>query len=150
MSDVKVPKWVRLKEDETPLWHGVASIRSLLIYLLPFFALLPLPALDGIYLIFLIGMFASAKLFPVYEYLVTDKRIYIRKGRLSKKYRTVYLDHIKSIEIEQGLFGRLFNYGNLRLDLSGRDYEDDTLKMFNIAKPFEVKALIEEAMEDGD
>jgi membrane protein YdbS with pleckstrin-like domain len=46
-------------------------------------------------------------------YLLTDKRVVVRGGILKKDERELGYEAITDLGFKQGLFGRLFNYGNL-------------------------------------
>lgn len=48
-------------------------------------------------------------------YEITPKEVVHRKGFIMRKEEHYTLDHIGSIKIEQGLFGRIFNFGSLKL-----------------------------------
>lgn len=48
-------------------------------------------------------------------YEITPKMLIHRKGLLFKKEQRYVLNHLSFIEIDQGFFGRLFNYGTLKL-----------------------------------
>lgn len=48
-------------------------------------------------------------------YEITPKEVVHRKGFLVRKEEHYTLDHIGSISIEQGLLGRIFNFGTLKL-----------------------------------
>jgi hypothetical protein len=48
-------------------------------------------------------------------YEITTKEVIHRKGLIFKKEERHKLDHLGLLKIEQGLLGRIFNYGTLRL-----------------------------------
>ncbi len=48
-------------------------------------------------------------------YEITTKDIVYRKGLILKKEERYLLHHIGSVEVEQGIFGRIFNFGTLKL-----------------------------------
>lgn len=48
-------------------------------------------------------------------YEITPKEIVHKTGLIFRKEERHVLEHIDSVEIEQGLLGRIFNYGNLSL-----------------------------------
>lgn len=48
-------------------------------------------------------------------YEITPKEIIHKKGLLFKREEQNTLDHLGSLEIDQGLIGRIFNYGTIRL-----------------------------------
>ncbi len=44
---------------------------------------------------------------------LTDKRVYGKAGLLSTKTLSVPLSQISSVELKQGVFGKIFGYGNI-------------------------------------
>lgn len=48
-------------------------------------------------------------------YEITIEEVIHKKGFIFKKEQRNTLDHIASVKIEQGVFGRIFNYGTLKL-----------------------------------
>lgn len=48
-------------------------------------------------------------------YEITPKEVIFKKGMLFKKEQKHLLKHIGKIEIEQGIFGRIFNFGTVKL-----------------------------------
>ncbi|HRN95846.1 MAG TPA: PH domain-containing protein [Candidatus Levybacteria bacterium] len=48
-------------------------------------------------------------------YEITPKEVIHKSGLIYKKEDRHTLNHLGSIEIQQGIFGRIFNYGTLRL-----------------------------------
>ncbi|MEK7517710.1 MAG: PH domain-containing protein [Patescibacteria group bacterium] len=78
----------------------------------------------GVYNTLLFITFVIAKtLFMIYMvilwlneyYEITPKEVIHRTGLIFRKEERHVLAHIDSVEIEQGLLGRIFNYGNLIL-----------------------------------
>lgn len=48
-------------------------------------------------------------------YEITPMEVIHRKGFLFRREESYTLDHIGSITVEQGLFGRIFNFGSIKL-----------------------------------
>lgn len=57
-----------------------------------------------------------------YEISTTD--VGHRKGFFFKRHETVKLEHLTSVKLEQGIIGKLFNYGTIRVHdwFQNRDY----------------------------
>ena len=50
---------------------------------------------------------------------VTDRRVILRRGILSKSERSARLEHILDVILIQGPFGRLFGHGTLAIETAG-------------------------------
>lgn len=83
----------------------------------------------------------------LYEYLklkhteqgVTNKRVILKRGIISRNTEEMKLQSIETVEIEQGIGGRLFGYGTVKI--TGRGLSDVTFK--GIDDPMQVKRDIE-------
>ena len=83
----------------------------------------------------------------IYEYLrvrhtelgVTNKRVISKTGIISRKSEEMKLASIETVEIDQGVFGRILGFGNIHV--SGRGISDVVLR--NIKDPMAVKRAIE-------
>lgn len=70
---------------------------------------------------------------------VTNKRVILKKGIVSRKTEEIKLSAIETIQIDQGIFGRIFGFGTIRV--TGRGISDLNFK--NIDNPMAVKREIE-------
>jgi uncharacterized membrane protein YdbT with pleckstrin-like domain len=85
--------------------------------------------------------------FAIYEYLrlrhteqgVTNKRVVFKTGIISRKSEEMKLGSIETVEIDQGILGRIFGYGNVRV--TGRGTSDVLFR--SVADPMAVKRAIE-------
>lgn len=83
----------------------------------------------------------------IYEYLrvrytelgVTNKRVIFKTGIISRKSEEMKLASIETVEIDQGVFGRILGFGSIHV--SGRGISDVVLR--NIKDPMAVKRAIE-------
>jgi len=83
----------------------------------------------------------------IYEYLrvkytelgLTNKRVISKTGIISRKSEEMKLASIETVEIDQGVLGRIFGYGNIHV--SGRGISDVVLR--NVNDPMAVKRAIE-------
>lgn len=57
------------------------------------------------------------------ESAVTNKRVIIRRGMLDKRTEEILLPKIESISADQGLLGRMLNYGTLTVRGTGGTFE---------------------------
>ena len=91
--------------------------------------------------------FGLTWLIALYEYFrlrsieqgVTNKRVILKNGIISRHTEEMKLSSIETVEIEQGIWGRLFGYGTVKL--TGRGISD--VKFRNIDDPMQVKRDIE-------
>ncbi len=86
-------------------------------------------------------------LIALYEFLrlkfleqgVTNKRVIIKRGIISRKTEEMKLTSIETVEIDQGIFGRIFGFGKVKI--TGRGISDFVFK--GIDDPKSVKRQIE-------
>lgn len=91
--------------------------------------------------------FGLTWLVAIYEFLrlkymeqgVTNKRVILKRGIISRKTDEMKLASIETVEIDQGVFGRLFGFGDVRV--TGRGISDLVYK--RIDNPMDVKRRIE-------
>lgn len=70
---------------------------------------------------------------------VTNKRVIFKTGILSRTTSEMTLKSIETVEINQGIFGRLFNFGDIKV--TGRGLSDVLFK--GLADPMSAKRQIE-------
>lgn len=70
---------------------------------------------------------------------ITNKRVILKKGIISRKSEEMKITSIETVEIIQGVFGRIFGFGTIRV--TGRGISDLIFK--NIDDPMDVKRKIE-------
>jgi uncharacterized membrane protein YdbT with pleckstrin-like domain len=83
----------------------------------------------------------------IYEYLrvkhtelgLTNKRVISKTGIISRRSEEMKLGSIETVEIDQGVIGRILGYGNIRV--SGRGISDVVLA--RVKDPMAVKRAIE-------
>ena len=101
------------------------------------------------YLWLILGLvtFGLTCLIALYEFLrlkfteqgVTNKRVVLKRGIISRKTEEMKLASIETVEINQGVWGRIFGFGTVKV--TGRGISDVVFK--GIADPMEVKRQIE-------
>ena len=100
-----------------------------------------------IWLLLLPLTFGISVVMVLYEYLrvkytelgLTNKRVISKTGIISRKSEEMKLTSIETVEIDQGILGRMLGYGNIHV--SGRGISDVVLR--NINDPMAVKRAIE-------
>lgn len=86
-------------------------------------------------------------LIALYEFLrlrsieqgVTNKRVILKRGIISRKTEEMKVTSIETVEIDQGLWGRLFGFGTVKI--TGRGISDVVFK--GVDDPMSVKRQIE-------
>ena len=53
------------------------------------------------------------------EYAITDRRIILKTGLISRKASELFLNKAEGLKIDQGIIGRIFNYGTISMDGTG-------------------------------
>ncbi|WP_193075607.1 PH domain-containing protein [Pseudomonas sp. FME51] len=100
-----------------------------------------------LWLVLAIPTLGLTLILALYEYLklkhleqgVTNKRVILKRGIISRNTEEMKLQSIETVEIEQGIGGRLFGYGTVKI--TGRGISDVTFK--GIDDPMQVKRDIE-------
>lgn len=106
-----------------PIWGNTAGIIVIIIGIL-----------YGIYLYLLI---------KTSEFVITNKRVIMKKGIISTTTLEILLSKAESISAYQTIRGKLFGYGNIAVIGSG-----GTKNVFNcIEKPFEFKKVAQDEID---
>jgi uncharacterized membrane protein YdbT with pleckstrin-like domain len=98
-----------------------------------------LPAF-GAGLIFL--LFAWVK-YKTTELAITNKRVIAKFGFISRRTVEINISKIESIQVDQSITGRIFNYGTLLIAGAG----DPQAPILGISKPMEFRKAFMEAQE---
>jgi uncharacterized membrane protein YdbT with pleckstrin-like domain len=56
-----------------------------------------------------------------HEYVLTDQRVIINQGIVSKFSRSISIDRIQDLTTFQGLWGRTWGFGDIELESAGRE-----------------------------
>ena len=76
------------------------------------------------------------------EFAVTNKRVILKTGVLKRRFIELQLNKSEGLRIEQGLVGRMFNFGTIKITSAG------VIENFNyLTKPFEFKKQVNNAIE---
>jgi len=111
------------------LWHLIAA------------GVLLLPAF-GLGLVFLVIAYVRYK---SVELAVTTRRVIVKHGFIRRQTVEINLNKVESIQVEQGLLGRLFNFGTLIVSGTGTSHAPLT----GIAEPMGFRKAFIEA-QDGE
>lgn len=80
-------------------------------------------------------------------YEITTKEIIYRRGIIVRREDRHKLDHIGSVELEQGLLGRIFNYGTLKLFVWTTEKE---ALMYLIHNPRKYQNILEDLLPEAE
>lgn len=76
-------------------------------------------------------------------YTITDRRLYIRRGILSRREQHTTVDRIQNVEVQQSLLERLLRIGTIAFDTAATD--DSEFAFSGIASPRRVAAAVNQA-----
>ncbi|HTI35124.1 MAG TPA: PH domain-containing protein [Miltoncostaea sp.] len=68
-------------------------------------------------------------------YVVTDQRLRVRRGVLSRHEHTARFERVQNVEVSQSLLDRLFGVGAVEFDTAGTDQRDADFRFAGIADP---------------
>lgn len=90
-------------------------------------------------------LFALLVLFYIIstEMGVTNRRVILKTGFISRKTQEMKLIAVETVEISQGILGRIFNMGTVKVTGRGTS----TVKLKGVADPMAVKRRIEDSIE---
>jgi len=99
------------------------------------------------WIILALPTFGATLLLALWEWLklrsielgVTNRRLIFKKGIISRKTEEMKLSSVETVEIIQGVLGRILGFGNVKI--TGRGLSD--LVFRNVDDPMEVKRRIE-------
>jgi uncharacterized membrane protein YdbT with pleckstrin-like domain len=145
---------MELRGDESLIWEGRPTWRAMLAYYVKWGVLALLPAivvalLNGIFdtdLPLGLALLASAILLVIVVavgwlmriatyYLITDRRILIRRGVLSRRERSASLDRVQNVNTSQSFLERLLNTGSVDFDTAGSDTDESDFSFVGIDDP---------------
>jgi membrane protein YdbS with pleckstrin-like domain len=80
------------------------------------------------------------------EYVITNKRVYAKTGLLSRKATDASFDKITDASISQSFSGRLFGYGDVRINTAGTQTYEIIFK--GVPNPMLVRSKIKSVSEN--
>jgi uncharacterized membrane protein YdbT with pleckstrin-like domain len=78
------------------------------------------------------------------EMAVTNKRIIVKVGFLTKRTIELFLSRVESVEVEQTLAGRMMGYGSITVRGTGGTHEPFS----HVANPLEFRRQVQHQIED--
>ncbi len=95
------------------------------------------------YLCFIVGLLLLVPAYLTYissEYAVTNKRVIVKIGVVSRRTMETLLQKIEAISVDQTIFGRMCNYGTITVIGTGGTQES----FENIADPLGFRRAVQE------
>jgi len=80
-------------------------------------------------------------------YLVTNQRLYIRRGILSKREQQTRIDRVQNVNTDQRFRDRLLRVGTVDFDTAGTDDSDFTFT--GVGNPHEVVEAVDHAQREA-
>jgi uncharacterized membrane protein YdbT with pleckstrin-like domain len=74
------------------------------------------------------------------EFVITNRRVVIKTGFIARSTFEMNLSKIESVNVDQSVMGRLFNYGTITIIGTGGTWET----FHNISKPLEFRKAFQE------
>jgi len=128
-----------LVKDETIAHVGHISLWSLSHLIAVGIILLPL---FGIGLIFLVMAYVKYK---TTELAITSKRVIAKFGFIRRRTVELNINKVESIQVDQGILGRIFNYGTLVISGAG----DPQAPIPGISEPMAFRRAFIEAQDQS-
>ena len=82
------------------------------------------------------------------RYRVTDRRIQVRTGLLSRSDSSANLGRIQNVNIHQSVFQRLLGIGNVDWDTAGSDVGDADFTFYGVDDPSRLVNLVDGALHE--
>ena len=155
---VKVPRGLKLEQSEVPIWYGRMSVKcvlgSIIGFVILFFlgiALLavlnPVAALFGLVMLIIGFVLIIRALLRVRstEYFISNHRVYVKYGIISRRIYEVRHDWISNYVIYQSRGDRILNVGKLVISTPG--HYEGYVEMKCVSNPVKVKDLLENVLQ---
>ena len=80
------------------------------------------------------------------DYMVSNQRLYIRRGILSKRVQQTRVDRIQNVNTNQSIRERLLRVGTVDFDTAGTD--DSEFRFVGISSPVRVAEAVDRALRE--
>jgi hypothetical protein len=91
----------------------------------------------------LLAMFAAFIRRGASEFAVTNKRVVVKVGLVRRRSTEILLRQVEGITVDQGLFGRIFDYGTIVVEGTG----SDRTPYRGISAPMKFRLAVQEQIE---
>jgi uncharacterized membrane protein YdbT with pleckstrin-like domain len=126
-----------LIKDETVIYRGHLTLWSFFWWILLGLLLL---AAFGLGLLF--WLWAWLK-YRSTELAVTNKRIIVKSGLIQRNTTEMFLEKVESIQVDQGIFGRILDFGSITISGTGGDKSP----VNNVSHPIEFRKAFMTAVD---
>jgi uncharacterized membrane protein YdbT with pleckstrin-like domain len=75
-------------------------------------------------------------------YVVTDQRLRVRHGILSRREQSARFERVQNVSISQSLMDRLLRVGAVEFDTAGTDQSDSGFRYSGIAEPQQLVSIV--------
>ena len=140
---IQIPKDMSLTEGEIPIWFGQMSWVSKWFWILIAIIFLLTRNSFLIVIAILIAILVSIDVLTS-EYFISNKRIYFKRGLISRVLNDIKIEWITNIFVNQGIFGRILNYGDIGISSPGE--RGGAIGFAGVSDPMKVKAIIEDTL----
>lgn len=106
-----------LMTGETVLYRAKISLWGLAPSLVLGLLLIPVVGLGLVFLVWVWIVYATT------EFALTDKRVIAKTGLIARRTVEMFLDKVESLNVTQGIFGRLLDFGTVTLVGTGATKE---------------------------
>lgn len=155
---------MELVNDERVLWQGRPSWRSQLSFFVVWIPLALLPAIIAgaltandqgtglaygtwitisLVLVVLVIAYDYVRRYGTY-YMVSDQRLRVRRGILSRREQTARFERVQNVNISQSLLDRMLKVGTVEFDTAGTDQGDATFRFYGISDPQQLVRIVAE------
>jgi uncharacterized membrane protein YdbT with pleckstrin-like domain len=80
-------------------------------------------------------------------YMVSNQRLYIRRGVLSKRVQQTRIDRVQNVNTDQSLLERVLRVGTVDFDTAGTD--DSEFRFVGLGSPARVVAAVDRAQREA-
>jgi uncharacterized membrane protein YdbT with pleckstrin-like domain len=80
-------------------------------------------------------------------YMVSNQRLYIRRGILSKRIQQTRIDRVQNVNTDQSLMQRILRVGTVDFDTAGTDDSEFTFR--GLSNPSRVVAAVDRAQREA-
>jgi len=150
---------VELRQGEHLVFHGHPSWRAILSFYLKGLAIaVVLGAIGWLAGSAGLGIAIAAVLFAIAvivgfikriatTYSITNQRLRIRRGIISRSVQETRVDRIQNVNTEQGVLDRVLQVGTVDFDTAGTDDSDFAFR--GVAQPEKVSRRVEQALHEA-
>lgn len=154
---------MELSEHERLIWRGHPSVRSSVWYFAKwgFLAIVPISiagilklndrgtgiaywkwvVITVVLLVIVIAIDTVRR--ALIDYVVTDHRIRIRRGVLSRREQSAAIERVQNINTTQSLLDRILRIGEIDFDTAGTESTQASLEFSGVARPHELVRTFE-------